>query len=102
MFHQLKQVQFSIRNTSVYFDKNGDPPTGYDIVTWVWTDSRWSFKVVGNYSPGQTELQLDASQIKWAGQVSLETRVSFFPYMYFIIMHYAFHFPYILFTGPVT
>ncbi|RXN02653.1 taste receptor type 1 member 1 [Labeo rohita] len=75
VFHQLKQVQFSIRNTSVYFDKNGDPPTGYDIVTWVWTDSRWSFKVVGNYSPGQTELQLDASQIKWAGQVSLETRV---------------------------
>uniref|UniRef100_A0A8C2J2A6 Taste receptor type 1 member 1-like n=1 Tax=Cyprinus carpio TaxID=7962 RepID=A0A8C2J2A6_CYPCA len=75
VFHQLKQVRFSIRNTSFYFDKNGDPPTGYDIVTWVWTDGQWSFKVVGNYSPAPTELQLDASQIKWTGQVSPVTKV---------------------------
>ncbi|XP_016340298.1 taste receptor type 1 member 1-like [Sinocyclocheilus anshuiensis] len=75
VFHQLKRVRFSIRNTSFYFDKNGDPPTGYDIVTWVWTDGQWSFKVVGNYSPVPTELQLDTSQIKWTGQVSPVTKV---------------------------
>uniref|UniRef100_A0A3Q3EKE2 Taste receptor, type 1, member 1 n=1 Tax=Labrus bergylta TaxID=56723 RepID=A0A3Q3EKE2_9LABR len=32
----LKQVRFSLDNTSVYFDINGDPPTGYDIILWVW------------------------------------------------------------------
>ncbi|KAG1961767.1 taste receptor type [Pimephales promelas] len=75
VFHQLKRVQFSIRNTSVYFDKNGDPPTGYDIVTWLWMDGQWSFKVVGSFSPGPNDLQLDASQIQWTGQVSPVTKV---------------------------
>ncbi len=85
VFHQLKRVQFSIRNTSFYFDKNGDPPTGYDIVTWVWTDDQWLLKVVGNYTPGPTELQLDASQIKWTGQVSPVTKASLFSYMRFFL-----------------
>uniref|UniRef100_A0A671TKR1 Taste receptor, type 1, member 1 n=1 Tax=Sparus aurata TaxID=8175 RepID=A0A671TKR1_SPAAU len=31
-----EQVQFTFQNTSVYFDANGDPPTGYDIVCWIW------------------------------------------------------------------
>ncbi|KAK7132239.1 hypothetical protein R3I93_018711 [Phoxinus phoxinus] len=75
VFHQLKQVQFSIRNTSFYFDKNGDPPTGYDIVTWLWMDGQWSFKAVGSYSPSPNDLQLDTSQIQWTGQVSPVTKV---------------------------
>lgn len=69
-------MRFSIRNTSFYFDKNGDPPTGYDIVTWEWTNGLWSFKVVGNYSPSANDLHLDDSQIDWSGQVSPVTNVS--------------------------
>nr|AAI62412.1 Taste receptor, type 1, member 1 [Danio rerio] len=75
VYEQLRQVRFSIRNASFYFDKNGDPPTGYDIVTWEWTNGLWSFKVVGNYSPSANDLHLDDSQIDWSGQVSPVTNV---------------------------
>ncbi|XP_072553541.1 taste receptor type 1 member 1 [Salminus brasiliensis] len=70
LFQSLKQVRFSVRNTPVYFDENGDPPTGYDIVTWTWKDKAWAFRVVGAYSPDPPDLQVDLSQIQWMGDVS--------------------------------
>ncbi|KAI7794081.1 Taste receptor, partial [Triplophysa rosa] len=70
VYQQLKKVRFSIQNTLFYFDKNGDPITGYDLVTWIWKDDQWSYKVIGSYSPDPIELQLDASQIQWRGPVS--------------------------------
>ncbi|XP_068454165.1 taste receptor type 1 member 1 [Clinocottus analis] len=61
----LKEVQFSLGNTSVYFDMNGDPPTGYDIIVWVWKGTDWSVKEVGSFSPDPIELTVDESQIEW-------------------------------------
>ncbi|XP_076028146.1 taste receptor type 1 member 1 [Genypterus blacodes] len=61
----LKQVRFSVRNTSVYFDQNGDPPTGYDIVAWVWRGTDWSLRCVGSFSPDPISLTIDATQIEW-------------------------------------
>lgn len=61
----LKEVRFSLHNTSVYFDVNGDPPTVYDIVSWVWRGTDWSVRVVGSFSPDPITLTVDADQIKW-------------------------------------
>lgn len=61
----LKQVQFSVGNTSVYFDMNGDPPTGYDIVSWVWRGTDWSLRKVGSFSPDPISLTVDADLIEW-------------------------------------
>lgn len=61
----LKEVQFSVANTSVYFDMNGDPPTGYDIVSWVWRGTDWSLRVVGSFSPNPITLTIDADKIEW-------------------------------------
>lgn len=61
----LKKVRFSVRNTSVYFDENGDPPTGYDIVTWVWVGEQWTLRTVGDYSPDPPALWIDSTQIPW-------------------------------------
>lgn len=58
----------------MYFDQNGDPPTGYDIVTWIWRGPAWSLRVVGSYTPDSTELTVNATQIEWissSGTVSL-------------------------------
>ncbi|KAF7668641.1 hypothetical protein LDENG_00296170 [Lucifuga dentata] len=63
----LKQVRFSLRNTSMYFDQNGDPPTGYDIVTWIWRGTDLSLRVVGSFSPDPITLNIDADQIEWPG-----------------------------------
>ncbi|XP_035597005.1 taste receptor type 1 member 1-like [Oncorhynchus keta] len=65
----LKQVRFSVGNSSVYFDENGDPPTGYDIVTWVWRGTEWSLRVVGSYTPDPTDLTVDPAQIEWASDI---------------------------------
>lgn len=61
----LKQVRFSLGNTSVYFDKNGDPPTGYDIICWVWRGTQWSFREVGSFRPNPIDLTLDVDKIEW-------------------------------------
>ncbi|XP_077441377.1 taste receptor type 1 member 1 [Vanacampus margaritifer] len=61
----LKNTRFSLENTSVYFDVNGDPPTGYDIVTWIWRGTEWSLRVVGSFSPHPLQLTLDEDAIEW-------------------------------------
>ncbi|CAN9515789.1 unnamed protein product [Ophioblennius macclurei] len=61
----IKQVRFSLENTSVYFDGNGDPPTGYDIISWVWKGKDWSFNTVGSFSPDPIALTMDGDQIEW-------------------------------------
>lgn len=52
-------------NTSVYFDSNGDPPVGYDIISWVWRGTEWSVRVVGSFSPNQSSLTIDADAVEW-------------------------------------
>ncbi|XP_041860086.1 taste receptor type 1 member 1 [Melanotaenia boesemani] len=64
----LKQVNFSLGSSSVYFDMNGDPPTGYDIVTWIWRGPKWSLRVVGSFMPDPITLTVDADQIEWQGK----------------------------------
>lgn len=61
----LKQVRFSLGNTSVYFDGYGDPPTGYDIVTWVWRGTDWSLRVVGSFTPDPITLTVKEDEIEW-------------------------------------
>lgn len=61
----LKRADFSLGNTSVYFDSNGDPPTGYDIVTWIWRGTGWSSRIVGSFSPDPVTLTIDDDLIEW-------------------------------------
>ncbi|KAK3547220.1 hypothetical protein QTP86_017838, partial [Hemibagrus guttatus] len=65
LFQYLKQVRLSIRNTTLFFDQYGNPPTGYDIVTWLWSNKTWSLKMVGSFISEPPSLQVDASQIQW-------------------------------------
>ncbi|KAJ8016347.1 hypothetical protein DPEC_G00006270 [Dallia pectoralis] len=61
----LKQVRFSVGNSYVDFDKNGDPPTGYDIITWIWTGTQQSLRRIGSYSPDPVNLTLNSDLIDW-------------------------------------
>ncbi|KAB5546272.1 hypothetical protein PHYPO_G00070150 [Pangasianodon hypophthalmus] len=65
LFQYLKQVRISIRNTTLFFDEYGNPPTGYDIVTWIWINKTWSLGMVGSFISEPPNLQVDASQIQW-------------------------------------
>lgn len=70
LLQYLKQVRLSIRNTTLYFDAYGNPPTGYDIVTWIWINKIWSLRMVGSFISESSDLQIDASQLQWVGHVS--------------------------------
>ncbi|TKS77367.1 Taste receptor type 1 member 1 G-protein coupled receptor 70 [Collichthys lucidus] len=61
----LKQVNFTLDNTSVYFDMNGDPPTGYDLTCWVWRGKSWSLRDIGTFNPDPITLTIDADKIDW-------------------------------------
>uniref|UniRef100_A0A672ZIY2 G-protein coupled receptors family 3 profile domain-containing protein n=2 Tax=Sphaeramia orbicularis TaxID=375764 RepID=A0A672ZIY2_9TELE len=61
----LKEVRFPIGNDSVYFDENGDPPSGYDIITWIWRGTKWSVRVVGSFSPDPITLTINEDLIEW-------------------------------------
>lgn len=74
----LKQMRFSLGNTSVYFDMNGDPPTGYDIISWVWRGTDWSLRQVGSFSPHPITLTIDADKIEWHTGDSRSVSISIF------------------------
>lgn len=65
LFSWLKQVRFLVANTSMYFDTYGDPPTGYDIICWIWRGTKWSLRLVGSFSPDPILLIVDAFKIEW-------------------------------------
>ncbi|XP_038159480.1 taste receptor type 1 member 1 [Cyprinodon tularosa] len=71
----LRKVRFSLSNSSVYFDVNGDPPTGYDIISWVWRGTEWSLRVVGSFSPDPITLTIDADLIEWHSKGDSESEV---------------------------
>uniref|UniRef100_A0A4W3JII8 Taste receptor type 1 member 1-like n=1 Tax=Callorhinchus milii TaxID=7868 RepID=A0A4W3JII8_CALMI len=61
----LHAVRFSLHNTSVYFDRNGNPPMGYDIIHWAWNNQSVSFRVIGTYTSSPRELHIDETAILW-------------------------------------
>lgn len=50
---EIQKVNITVNNTRVYFDANGDPSLGYDIVYWSMAESQQgaSIETVGEYWP---------------------------------------------------
>ncbi|XP_072100863.1 taste receptor type 1 member 1 [Mobula birostris] len=65
LLSRLKTVKFKLQDYTLYFDENGDPPTGYDIVSWEWTRAGVRFKSVGSYIPSARKISIDPSLIHW-------------------------------------
>ncbi|KAM8927130.1 taste receptor type 1 member 1-like [Pelodytes ibericus] len=68
LLEQVKKVNFSLYNQSIYFDENGDPAIGYDIVTWDWIGDTASFPVIGSFSKNLNRLELKKT-VKWFNSV---------------------------------
>ncbi|XP_029982919.1 G-protein coupled receptor family C group 6 member A-like [Sphaeramia orbicularis] len=57
---EIKAVNFTVNTTHVYFDINGDPSLGYDILYWNMSDSNRGIKTIGEYWPrGKIEIPED-------------------------------------------
>ncbi|XP_072281416.1 taste receptor type 1 member 1-like [Pyxicephalus adspersus] len=64
LLQQVKKVNFTLYNQTIYFDSNGDPATGYDIVMWSWTGDTTVFNLIGSYSKTSQRLQLN-DKLQW-------------------------------------
>ncbi|XP_077112476.1 taste receptor type 1 member 3-like [Ranitomeya variabilis] len=60
LLQEVKKVNFSIFNTSFKFDDNGNPSTGYDIVTH--SMSVMGFSKIGSYN---NAMELNSTLITW-------------------------------------
>uniref|UniRef100_UPI00398E99F0 taste receptor type 1 member 1-like n=1 Tax=Pristiophorus japonicus TaxID=55135 RepID=UPI00398E99F0 len=73
LLSSLKTVKFNLHDHTLYFDENGDPPTGYDIVSWDWTSVGVYFKTIGSYLPTAGQMKIDPSLIHWDRGANLIT-----------------------------
>ncbi|XP_077314480.1 taste receptor type 1 member 1-like [Lithobates pipiens] len=64
LLQHVKTVNFTLYNQSIFFDENGDPATGYDIVMWLWDGESPTFSIVGSYSKTAQTLQLN-ERLPW-------------------------------------
>ncbi|KAM5140387.1 taste receptor type 1 member 1-like [Mantella aurantiaca] len=64
LLQHVKKVNFTLYNQSIFFDDNGDPAMGYDLVMWSWNGENPTFGVVGSYSKISQRLQLD-ERLPW-------------------------------------
>ncbi|XP_078496519.1 taste receptor type 1 member 3-like [Lissotriton helveticus] len=62
LLKELKTINFTMRNSTFYYDEFGNMNIGYDILTWTVDKNAMPFRTVGEYTGNLT---LDADQIQW-------------------------------------
>lgn len=72
LFQVIQNINITVNETNIYFDENGDPSLGYDILFWNTTESKGGVDIIkiGEYWPIKNILfQKDLSQWKSSGNV---------------------------------
>uniref|UniRef100_A0A5F8HJQ2 Taste 1 receptor member 1 n=1 Tax=Monodelphis domestica TaxID=13616 RepID=A0A5F8HJQ2_MONDO len=62
---EIRKVNFTLQGNPVSFDEDGDPVSGYDIITWDWNGPNWTFKVIGTSTWYPVFLEIDGTKIHW-------------------------------------
>ncbi|XP_043919536.1 taste receptor type 1 member 3 [Protopterus annectens] len=62
LLEEVRRVQFSVYNDTFQFDYNGNPNTGYDVITWKWNNGELQLTTIGEYN---SELYINQSLIHW-------------------------------------
>ncbi|XP_030078008.1 taste receptor type 1 member 3 [Microcaecilia unicolor] len=65
LLKEVKKVNFTHNNASFFFDENGNPNAGYEILTWTTGKKGAPVTVIGEY---KDKLVITKSLIKWHGK----------------------------------
>ncbi|XP_077168881.1 taste receptor type 1 member 1 [Paroedura picta] len=65
LLKEVKEVNFSVQGRQIYFDSNGDPLIGYDIVQWKWADREWRYDVIATFSSNPSHLTIYRDKLQW-------------------------------------
>ncbi|XP_067863056.1 taste receptor type 1 member 1-like [Heptranchias perlo] len=69
LLESLKRVNFTLHNNLIYFDENGNPSMGYEVIVWDTENGSLPYKVIGSYTPSPGRLTINQSLIKWNSAV---------------------------------
>lgn len=100
LLQKIKQVNFSLHNSQICFDANGNIYKGYNIIMWNWRGLSWAFDVVGTFTVNPNRLLLNRSKILWHTK---DHQVLFCIHVLFIV-HWQAHYIPTLLPGyfPIT
>ncbi|XP_060115585.1 taste receptor type 1 member 3-like [Heteronotia binoei] len=63
---EIAKVNFTVESQPVYFNKKGNPPTGYNLILWSWNATGDSEHVsIGSYDALLRKLTVNESKIQW-------------------------------------
>ncbi|XP_068934821.1 taste receptor type 1 member 1 isoform X1 [Petaurus breviceps papuanus] len=65
LLEEVKKVNFTLHGNPVSFNENGDPFSGYDIITWDWNGTNWTYKIIGAFTWFPVHLEIDETKIRW-------------------------------------
>ncbi|XP_061458093.1 taste receptor type 1 member 1 [Rhineura floridana] len=65
LLKEVKRVNFSLKHSQVYFDTNGDPLAGYNLVLWKWAGEDWDYTVVGSFDRNPDCLSISEDKLLW-------------------------------------
>ncbi|XP_060115139.1 taste receptor type 1 member 1 [Heteronotia binoei] len=65
LLKEMKEVNFSVKGRQIYFDSNGDPLTGYDLVQWKWANQTWFYDVIATFSIKPVHLTIYRDKLQW-------------------------------------
>ncbi|XP_007575308.2 G-protein coupled receptor family C group 6 member A-like [Poecilia formosa] len=74
LFHVIRNINITVNDTNIYFDENGDPSLGYDILFWNTSKSKEGVEKIkiGEYWPNKNiSFNKDVSQWRTTGNVSV-------------------------------
>ncbi|XP_040916397.1 G-protein coupled receptor family C group 6 member A-like [Toxotes jaculatrix] len=72
LFTEIRKVNFTVNTTNVFFDTNGDPSLGYDILHWQMNESTRHTHIItiGEYRPNE-EIQVPEDLVKNMNNVNV-------------------------------
>lgn len=72
---ELKKVQFSFDNQTLFFDQDGDFVTGYDLIQWEVDGNYRRYQQIGKYTVRDKQLKLTVQNVNWisTGNTTVKT-----------------------------
>ncbi|KAM6236462.1 LOW QUALITY PROTEIN: taste receptor type 1 member 1-like [Spheniscus humboldti] len=64
-YKKIKQVNFTLYESRISFDANGNIRKGYAIVIWNWNGPSRAFSAIGTFSVNPDRLSIDQGKILW-------------------------------------
>ncbi|NXC25743.1 TS1R1 protein, partial [Campylorhamphus procurvoides] len=65
LLQKIRHVNFTLYNSQITFDANGDIHKGYDIIMWKWSGPSWASDVIGTFRVNPDRLSIDPGKVLW-------------------------------------